>query len=108
MEGLADRSLRIHYLCDGKMEGCAKRICYRNRGNPETACRHTQDIRYAKNFHRPYPQAGFWEQEALQGDRKRLWMLISRFLPLASTIVALISISVLYTRHSIQSIRFRK
>jgi hypothetical protein len=36
----------VLYLCDGQREGCSKRTCYINGG----PCRHTKDIRSAKNF----------------------------------------------------------
>ena len=55
---------KIFYLCDGEVEKCNKRICYKNNGD----CNHTTDIRHAKNFHKinaPYPV--FYENEAASG-----------------------------------------
>ena len=60
------------YLCNGEKEDCRKKtaggklVCYRlSDGNEIAVCRHTSDIRYAKNFeqHIPYENAKYWEKE---------------------------------------------
>lgn len=63
---MGDKEPRVHYLCDGEKEDCRKRICYKTIGDREKACKHTKDIRHAKNFHKKLPkipQADFWEKE---------------------------------------------
>lgn len=42
----AENEQRVVYLCDGEKESCSKRNCYRNGGD----CKHTPDIKNAKNF----------------------------------------------------------
>lgn len=37
---------RVAYLCDGEVEGCKKRMCYKSGGN----CRHTKDINHAIHY----------------------------------------------------------
>ena len=49
-EKVGDSKPNVHYLCDGEKKGCRKTICYKIIGNCETACKHTKDIRHAKNF----------------------------------------------------------
>lgn len=39
----------VCYLCNGEVENCRKKHCYKKGGE----CRHTLDIRYAKNFGEP-------------------------------------------------------
>lgn len=56
----------VHYLCDGEMENCRKKVCYKTIGDCEKACKYTKDIRHAKNFEKRRPeieQAGYWEKE---------------------------------------------
>ena len=43
---------RVFYLCDGERENCKRNMCYKNGGD----CKHTKDIRHAKNFSRKYCQ----------------------------------------------------
>ena len=57
---------RILYLCDGEKEDCRKRSCYKTIGDKENACRHTTDIKHAKNFKQAYPDipcSAYREQE---------------------------------------------
>lgn len=68
---MGDSKPRVHYLCDGEKEECRKRNCYKTIGNCETACKHTKDIRHAKNFQKmlPHiPQADFWEKETVSKE----------------------------------------
>lgn len=43
---------KIFYLCDGEIESCPKRMCYKNlkKEEIEAECRHTSDIKHAVNF----------------------------------------------------------
>lgn len=41
---------KIFYLCDGEVESCPKRMCYKNLEKVEGLCRHTSDIKHAVNF----------------------------------------------------------
>lgn len=53
---------KVFYLCDGEKDDCKKRDCYKSGGR----CKHTKDIRHAKNFHTRSLQADkevFWEKE---------------------------------------------
>ena len=47
---------KVFYICNGEKPDCTKKHCYRKGG--EEVCRHTTDIRFAKNFkewmHREY------------------------------------------------------
>ncbi len=96
---MEEKELKVNYLCDGKVKGCSKRACYRNRkDDSEPVCRHTKDIRYAKNFHRPYPQSNYFEQNDLQDTEKEI-ADVKRIMithELTSAAVALILISILY------------
>ena len=53
---------QIIFLCDGMVEECcSKKGCYKNGGD----CRHTSNVRYAKNFDaymHGYTRT-FWERE---------------------------------------------
>lgn len=52
----------VFYLCNGEKKDCKKQSCYKRGGE----CKHTKDVRYAKNFHKKYPQqekSAFWEEE---------------------------------------------
>ena len=93
---MESKESKINYICDGKMEGCKKTICYMNGGD----CRHTKDIRYAKNFYKPYKGANYWEKESLQDVKKNLRMLkVATICTIASAALVLISISVLCILH---------
>lgn len=62
----------VRYLCNGEKEDCEKQICYKTIGDRENACKHTKDVRYAKNFSKriqPVKASGYWEQEAAPDDR---------------------------------------
>lgn len=50
---------KIFYLCDGKVEKCSKRTCYKNGGD----CKHTSDIEHAKNFQKVFKDS-FRENES--------------------------------------------
>lgn len=58
--------IRVKYLCDGKAEGCEKVTCYKRNGilrRPRgTECRHTSDVRHAKNFGRTYQEGAYRER----------------------------------------------
>lgn len=43
---------KIFYLCDGEIESCPKRMCYKNlkKEEIEAECRHTSDIKHAVKF----------------------------------------------------------
>lgn len=41
---------KIFYLCDGEVESCPKRRCYKNLEKVEGLCRYTSDIKHAVNF----------------------------------------------------------
>lgn len=63
--GHAESKEKVFYLCDGEVEKCNKRICYKNNG----VCNHTSDIRHAKNFHKinaSHPV--FYENENTSGE----------------------------------------
>lgn len=98
---MEEKPVKINYLCDGRVKGCKKRICYRNRnGDSEPVCKHTKDINYAKNFYKPYEGANYWEQENSKSDKKNLRMLkITTICAIASAVVTLISISILCILH---------
>ena len=69
---MEDKKPRVHYLCDGEKEDCRKRKCYKTIGDCETACKHTKDIRHAKNFRKIFPeipQADFWEKETAPSEQ---------------------------------------
>ena len=71
-EGTKGNTQKIHYLCNGEKKDCNKRICHKTIGDCELACKHTKDVRYAKNFSKRIPQvkaSGYWEQEAAPDDR---------------------------------------
>ena len=62
------------YLCNGKKEDCRKKsadgelVCYRHSdGNEIAVCRHTSDIRYARNFKQIYG-GFFYEKEDVPGN----------------------------------------
>ena len=52
---------RVFYLCNGQKEDCEKTDCYMNGGG----CKHTTDVRYAKNFivENPYFPDSYHEKE---------------------------------------------
>lgn len=57
---------KIFYLCNGQKEDCKKKDCFINGGR----CRHTTDVRYAKNFKKNNPQVGtYWEKETVQNHK---------------------------------------
>ena len=46
---------KINYLCDGEVENCKKKTCYKTNcykgeNANEIVCKYTKDIRHAKNF----------------------------------------------------------
>lgn len=58
---------RTFYLCNGKKEDCQKRDCHIKGGK----CKHTTDVKYAKNFERrnKSEDSAYWENEAAtQGE----------------------------------------
>lgn len=63
--GRTESKEKILYLCDGELERCNKRNCYKNNG----CCNYTSDVRHAKNFHKingSYP--AFYENGAASGE----------------------------------------
>lgn len=49
----------VFYLCNGEDENCKKNNCYKKGG----MCKHTTDIRFAKNFYKPYKPARYREKD---------------------------------------------
>lgn len=65
---LEEERPRVFYLCNGEKEDCGKNTCYKNGGD----CRHTRDVRYAKNFYDERPTKkiySFREKEKRQPER---------------------------------------
>ena len=56
---------KVFYLCNGKREECGKRGCYINGG----ICKHTTDVRYAKNFHKKCLRSAYWENETASEEK---------------------------------------
>lgn len=58
---------RVFYLCNGQKENCKKTSCYMNGGR----CKHTSDIRYAKNFivEDPHFPDSYREKEAVSDSQ---------------------------------------
>ncbi len=58
--------IRVKYLCDRKVEGCERATCYKRNGILRrlrgTGCRHTSDVRHAKNFGRTYRKGAYRER----------------------------------------------
>lgn len=53
---------QVMYLCNGEKTDCRKNDCHINGGR----CRHTKDVRYAKNFEQKLPdipRSKYWEKE---------------------------------------------
>lgn len=50
---------KVFYLCDGEVENCKKTVCYKIGGD----CKHTSNIKHAKNFRKNYPKSSFFECE---------------------------------------------
>lgn len=63
----------IIYLCNGNVPYCTKKYCYKNGGE----CRHTPDVRYAKNFYIQPFTTSFWEMEELPQDWKEIQQRLS-------------------------------
>lgn len=72
---------KIYYFCDGKVEKCRNsKMCFKNcAGNPtEDHCRHTSDIKHAKNFVRtPGRSRNFVERDHARLDGKEIPITIS-------------------------------
>lgn len=51
---MVQKDLSARYLCDGEMEECKKNVlykevCYKGENTGREVCKHTKDIRHAKN-----------------------------------------------------------
>ena len=68
---------KINYLCDGEVENCKKKTCYKTNcykgeNANEIVCKYIKDIRHAKNFQKMFPnipQAAFWEKDTASNER---------------------------------------
>lgn len=58
---------RVFYLCNGQKEDCEKTDCYMNGGG----CKHTSNVRYAKNFTLVSPRCAetYYEKEAVSDSQ---------------------------------------
>lgn len=64
----------VFYLCDGKIEDCKKRTCYKKGGD----CKHTTNIKHAINFGRKTKSKmeSLWELDGgwlyYDGEKERI------------------------------------
>ncbi len=53
---------KIFYLCDGNVDACSKRNCFRSHKN-KNVCKHTTDIKHAINFQKSHKLGAYYENE---------------------------------------------
>lgn len=53
---------KIFYECDGEIPECRNKYCYKRNTSNTQACRHTADIKHAKNFYKRR-SGNFWEKK---------------------------------------------